>query len=196
MRLSQRQENILLSLKKFDFLTRDHLRRLHHLGSIRNSNKVLLSLKPYLNSFRDGYDSVYYLSKLGREYVGCDKIRKKSSSVNHILARNSFYIHAGCPTQWKNEVKISDGENTIVMDAWFKSQNNWSALEVDLTQPMKENRKKAKAYEGLYQRGRVSKQLGHFPVVTFITTTEYRRKQLRDACKNFPSVIYTLEDIK
>ncbi|QMS41938.1 Replic_Relax superfamily protein [Bacillus phage Bolokhovo] len=91
---------------------------------------------------------------------------------------------------------MSDGENTIIMDAWFKSQSNWSALEVDLTQPMKENRKKAKAYEGLYKRGRVSKQLGHFPVVTFITTTEYRRKQLRDACKNFPSVIYTLEDIK
>ena len=37
----QREENILLSLKTLDYLTRSQLQVLHDLGSVRNASRVL-----------------------------------------------------------------------------------------------------------------------------------------------------------
>lgn len=195
--LSERDEKILLLLKKFDFLTRDQIRQYFKLGTIRNANRVLYGLSDYLNSVRDGYQSIYYLNKEGREYVECEKVRKKGGHVEHTVMRNQFWLFNNCPPEWKNEVKVSDGEITIVVDAMYRSSIQHHFLEVDKSQPMAENRKKIQKYVDLYKNGLIAESLGDFPVIVWLTTTELRRKQLNEACKAFPLArIYTINDIK
>ena len=194
--LNQRQEQILLVLKRFDFMTRDQLRKYCRLGTIRNANRVLNDLSDYLMNIRDGYQSIYYLNKEGRAYVDCDKIRKKGGHVQHTVMRNEFWFFIGCPFEWKNEVKVSDGNTTIVCDAMYKNVQQ-HFLEVDHTKSMKENRIKIQKYIQLHQNGLIAESLGHFPAVIWLTTSELRRKQLQDACKSLPgSKVYTMADIK
>lgn len=196
MRLNQRQEQILLSLKKLDFLSREQLQRLHRLGKVRNANRVLRSLSEYLSSYREEYSTIYYLNATGREYVGSDKVRRKNQFVNHILMRNEFYLFAGCPTEWKNEMKVSDTNYTVICDAWFSVKGRYHFLEIDSTQKMKENREKINQYKGLFNNKFLEEHLGYFPQILWVTTTELRRKQLMEHCEPMPCVVYTLNDIR
>lgn len=183
-------------MKKLDFLNRDQLSKIHRLGEVRNTNRILRELSPYLVSYREEYSSIYYLNKEGREYVNSEKIRKKSNFVNHILMRNDFYIFAGYPHDWLNEVKLSDGNHTVICDAWFKSKGKFHALEVDSNQKMKENRAKVTRYRELLKGGAIEEHLGHFPLLIWLTTTELRRKQLKELCKEIPCAVYTIDDIR
>lgn len=195
--LSNREERILLLLKRFDFMTRDQLRRHFRLGTIRNTNRVLGRLSEYLTSIRDGYQSIYYLNKNGRAYVGCDKIRKKGGHVAHTIYRNEFWLFSGCPSDWRSEVKVSDGKTTVVTDAMFMRALRYNFLEVDREQTMKENRVKVARYKALADEGLITQKLGHFPTVVWLTTSDYRRKQLQEACKSLPNTqVYTIADIK
>jgi hypothetical protein len=197
MKLSERQEKILLSLKKLDFLNRDQLAKIHRLGKVRNTNRILKELSPYLSSFREEYSTIYYLNKEGRAYVNSQKIRKKNSLVNHVIMRNDFYIYSGYPHQWENEIRVKDDDYTIICDAYFKRNGRYHFLEVDSLQKMSENKKKVERYVGLMKNGAVEKQLGYFPQLLWLTTTELRRKQLMDLCKNIPNAaIFTLDDIR
>jgi hypothetical protein len=182
-------------LKKLDFLSRDQLRKIHRLGKIRNTNRVLKELSPYLSSFREEYSTIYYLNKEGREYVNSTKVRKKNNFVNHVLMRNDFYIYTGFPHDWKNEVKVSDGQYTAICDAVFK-QRKYFFLEVDSTQKMKENRRKFEQYEGMLKNGDIKRHFGYFPTLVWLTTTELRRKQLEELCKDLPSQVLTIDDIR
>lgn len=192
--LTQREEAILLLLKKFDFMTRDQLRQCLNLGKINNANRVLRNLSDYLTSVREGYQSIYYLSKDGREYIGCDKIRKKSNVVQHSIMRNQFWLHFGCPKDWRNELKISNGNTTVIADAVFTRNGFYHFLEVDHLQTMKENRTKIERYKMLMES--LGKQFGYYPTLIWITTTEYRRKQLEKACEGLKVKVYTVDDIK
>lgn len=196
-RLSNREEQILLLLKRFDFLTRDQLNRYFRLGTIRNANRVLGYLSDYLTSIREGHQTIYYLNKNGRAHVGCDKIRKRGGHVHHTVMRNEFWLFYGCPSDWKSEIKVSDGKATVIVDAMFMKTMQHHFLEVDNTQPMKENRIKIARYKALVENGLIAQKLGHFPTVVWLTTTELRRKQLQEACKTLPNVkVYTVTDIK
>lgn len=186
----------MLSLKKLDYLNRDQLSKIHRLGKVRNTNRILKDLSPYLSCFRDEYSTIYYLNKEGREYVNSNKIRKKNSFVGHVIMRNDFYIYMGYPSDWKNEVKIKDGEFQVICDAWFRRNDRYHFLEVDCTQKMKENRKKVEQYKGLLRNGAIEKHFGYFPRLIWLTTTELRRKQLTELCKDLPSEVYTINDIK
>lgn len=195
--LNSRDEKILLSLKHFDFLTRDQLNQYCKLGTVRNTNRVLLELSEYLMSVRSGYMNIYYLSRRGREYVGCEKIRKKGGHVEHTVMRNQLWLYYGCPSDWKNEVKVSDGDTTLVCDAMFKNSIQRHFLEVDHLQSMKKNREKIKKYTKLYQKGLIAEALGEFPVLVWLTTTDLRKKQLLEACNSLPIVrVFTINDIK
>jgi len=195
--LSKREERILLLLKRFDFLTRDQLNRFFKLGTVRNTNRVLSELADYLMTVRDGYQTTYYLSRIGRDYVGCQKIRKKGGRVKHTVMRNELWLYYGCPRDWKNEVKVSDGKTKLVVDSMFTKDTWHHFLEVDHLQSMSENRKKIERYKELYANGLVARTLGHFPTVLWLTTTELRRKQLEEACKGLPRFrVYTLTDIQ
>lgn len=195
-RLSQRDEQILLHLKEFDFLTRDQLNRSFELGTKRNTNRVLQNLAPYLRNIREGYQSIYYLSKLGREYVDCDKIRKKGGHVQHAIMRNEFYIYYGYPSDWQNEIKVSDGQTSVIVDAMFTKNNLLNFLEVDRMQTMKENASKVRRFEELYKNGLLEQKLFYFPRIIWLTTTELRRKKLTELCKGLPKVkVFTYDEI-
>lgn len=197
-RLSEREEQILLLLKKLDFLTRDQINQAFQLGSVRNTNRILRELSHYLMSIREGYQSIYYLSKQGREYVDCEKARKKGGHVRHVVMRNSIWLFNDRPNDWRNEVKVSDGTTSLVVDAMFADcweRNHF--LEVDCTQTMKENRNKIRRYRDLYENGLIEEKLGHFPTLIWLTTTEHRRTELKNACKGLPAVmVFTSTDIK
>ncbi|AYP68760.1 hypothetical protein BpsS36_00054 [Bacillus phage vB_BpsS-36] len=194
--LNERQESILLSLKRLDFLNRDQLQRLHRLGKVRNANRILSELSLYLQSFREGYQSIYYLSKLGREYVDSQKVRRKNQFVNHVIMRNDYFLHVGAPSSFKNEIKLTDGVDTVIVDAIYKKDNRYIMLEVDSTQKMKANREKVNKYKSIMKRGAVQQSWGYFPHIVWLTTTELRRKQLKELCKDLPCEVYTIQDIK
>jgi hypothetical protein len=148
-------------------------------------------------NIREGQQTIYYLNKNGRAHVGCEKIRKRGGHVYHTVMRNEFWLFYGCPSDWQNETKVSDGRATVVADAKFMRHLRHHLLEVDRAQPMKENRVKIARYKELADNGMIKQKLGHFPTVVWLTTTELRRKQLTEACKALPSVkVYTVADIK
>jgi hypothetical protein len=183
-------------LKKLDYLNRDQLNKIHRLGTIRNTNRILKQLSPYLSSYREDFSTIYYLNKEGREYVNSEKIRKKTNFVNHVIMRNDFYIYTGFPREWENEIKLSDEEYTIICDTWFKSNKKYHILEVDYTQTMKENRNKIDKYRGLYENKIMEKEIGHIPPLIWVTTTELRKKKLVELCKGMPYGVYTINDIR
>ena len=192
-KLSRRNEQILLLLKKFDFFTRDQLSFYFKLGTVRNANYVLRSLSDYLKIIREGYQSIYYLSREGREYVDCEKIRKKGGHVQHFIMRNQYWLFYGCPSDWKNEVKISNEKTSVIADAVFTLNGFYHFLEVDNLQSMKENRAKINRYKDLLES--LLKQFGYYPTLVWVTTTEHRRKQLEKACEGLKVKVYTLDDI-
>jgi hypothetical protein len=193
--LSQRDENILLSLKKLDFLNRSQLQKIHRLGKVRNTNRVLQKLSPWLNSFREYYDTVYYLNAQGREYVDSKKVLRKNQFVPHVLMRNDFYCHAGFPVNWKNEVKVKDGETTVIPDAFFNVKKKQYFLEVDNQNKMSDNRSKAKLYQKLHSSGALQQHFGYFPTIIIVTKTELRRKQLSELFGQLPHTVLLHSDI-
>ena len=194
LKLSKRDEQILLLLKKFDFLTRDQICKYFKLGTDRNANKVLYRLSDYLTSISNGYQSIYYLNKKGRDYVDCEKIRKKGGHVQHVVMRNDLWLHFNCPNDWRNEIKISNQKISIVVDSVFTLNGFYHFLEVDNLQSMKENRAKINRYKDLLES--LIKQFGYYPTFVWLTTTEHRRKQLEKACGGLKVKVYTLDDIK
>lgn len=110
--------------------------------------------------------------------------------------RNDFYIFAGYPSEWTNEMNVKDDKYSVICDAWFKKEGRFHFLEVDSTQKMKENKSKVEQYSGLFQAGHLKNHLGYFPSLIWLTTTEYRRKLLKELCKDLPSEVYTIEDIR
>lgn len=193
--LSSRDEKILLLLKKFDFLTRDQLARYFKLGKKRNTNRILNDLSTYLCSIADGrHETIYYLNKLGREYVDCDKVRRKTGRVQHSVMRNDFWLYMKSPFDWKNEVKISDGETTVIADSMFSINGFKCFLEVDNLQTMKENRDKIARYKALMDG--IERSFSYYPTLIWLTTTEHRRSQLETACEGLKFKVYTIDDIK
>ncbi len=188
----------MLSLKELDFLSRDQIATIHNLGKVRNTNRILKDLSIFLSSYREEYSTVYYLNALGRDYVGSEKVRRKNQFVNHVLMRNDFYIYMKCPVHWENEIKVKDEEHSVICDSLFTKLNRKYFLEVDSTQKMKINREKVKQYLGLYRSDSLKNLFSHNPGLIWITTTELRRQQLRELCKDFPIKVsvYTINDIK
>lgn len=194
--LSKREEAILLLLKKHDFLTRDQIGAYFKLGTKRNINKVLYRISDYLLSIRDGYQSIYYLSKEGREYVECNKIRKKGNHVQHTIIRNQLWMYYGFPRDWQNEIKIKDldGKEILRCDAKFSVNGFHHFVEIDNLQTMKENREKIKRYKSIVDD--FLKQFGYYPTLVWVTRTERRRKQLEQSCEGLKSKVYTIDDIQ
>lgn len=175
-------------------MTRDQLSRYFNLGKKRNTNRILHNLSSYLSSIRYGYETIYYLNNLGRLYVDCDKIRKKGSHVHHTIMRNEFWLFYKCPRDWKNEVKINDGTTSIIVDGMFSRNGFQHFLEVDNLQTMKENREKIERYKVLMPS--VVKQLGYYPTLVWLTTTELRRQQLEASRGGLKVKVYTFDEIR
>lgn len=191
--LSDRQEQILLSLKKFDYLTVKHFQKLHDLKSDRNAYRVINQLSGHLNYFNDEGRKVYYLNKKGREAVSSDKIRRKLTSAKHYIMRNDLYIHLGKPNNWKNEIRIkyqsSKNKITVVADAYF-STNKYHLIEIDNMQKMQKNKIKIEKYRRLIEHN-VFKSM---PTLIWVTTTKYRQGALIDLCDGLDASVYLSTD--
>jgi hypothetical protein len=184
-------------LKKLDYLTRGQIQVIHDLKSDRNAQRVLKQMEEYVSVFRDG-EFVYYLNAKGRALVNCDKIRKHTGNIRHYIMRNYLYIAMGCPSTWKNEMRIKNGKTkkdtvTCVADALFKEGDRYVIVEVDNTQTMKQNKAKIERYRILKERIAFGMMAPRF---VWITTTEHRRKELIVLNEGLNVQVFTIGDFK
>jgi len=171
-------------------MTRRQLQAIHRLGGDRNANRILNDMSEYLQSFRYGMENVYYLSKAGRERVKCDVIRKKTPNIQHYLLRNQLWIHLKCPSSWKNEVKIKANDISVVCDAIFMQQNTPVFIEVDISQPMSQNKAKIEKYL------KIKDITGQDFILTWVTELESRRSRLNALCAGLKTRVFTLNEIR
>lgn len=185
----------MLSLKKLDYLTTKQLQQIHNLKSIGNAQRILRDMCPYLHSFHDG-QNIYYLNKTGREYVNCDVIRKRTTTVAHYIMRNDLYIHSDRPADWKNEIRIISGEGnkkiTIVADVHFMEGKKHHIVEIDHMQDMNKNKAKIDKYRRLIERNAFK----GMPRLIWVTTTDYRRERLLELCDGLDVKVFLNTDFK
>ncbi|MFE8704148.1 replication-relaxation family protein [Cytobacillus sp. FJAT-54145] len=165
---------------------------LHRLGSDRNAQRVLKNMDDYISHFRDT-ENIYYLNKEGRERVNAKKILKKTTQARHYIMRNDLYIAHGCPSTWRNEMKLGikeDKSTHVVCDAIFQTNERYHIIEVDHTQKMTKNRAKVERYRKLMKYGIFEKP----PKFIWITTTELRRKQLLELHEGLDVKVFTVRD--
>jgi hypothetical protein len=184
-----KEEQILLSLKRLDYLNRSQLQRLHNLGNVRKTNRFLKNMDDYVSHFRDG-EKVYYLNNEGRVRVDCKKIRKKTPNVRHFLMRNDLYITLGRPTTWKNEMKISipNTEISIICDALYMKEKKYHFIEIDNIQKMTNNKTKIEKYRKLADNDVFN--------LIWVTTTEYRKKRLETMSEGLNVECFLWDDIR
>lgn len=191
MKDKKREEAILLSLRRCDYLTREQLQKMHNLGQTRNAQRILNSLSEYVSSFTDEKKKVYYLNSEGRERVQAEKVRKKTAMVTHYLMRNDLFIIKGRPSTWENEVKIElpGTKTSIIADAAYIFNKIHCFVEVDYKQSMRKNAAKIKRYK---QLSTINPQ---FKLI-WVTTTLYRKNKIESLCAELDYKVYLWEDLK
>jgi hypothetical protein len=184
--LTERQMKILYTLSSLKALSRSQLQHMFELGSKRNANRVLQSIREYTNTKRIGED-VYYLNKKGAELVGGEATIRKNSPLEHIVMCNDIYLFYHYPHDWKVEARTKwrEGgkEYNIVSDARFTYHNQMYFLEVDIQQKMVENKRKVEKYAYLF-RFIQRQQIGE-PILLWYTVSEVKKKQLEKWCKEY-----------
>lgn len=197
MRNHERDEVILSSLKKLDYLSRSQLQKLHQLGGERNARRVMASLSEYLHSFRgDNGETIFYLNKAGRERVGAEKVRAKLADANHYLMRNDAYLFFRA-TDWKNEMKFTiPGTVQVIPDAYFMLNMRRYFLEIDNLQSLSKNKEKLEKYRKLKASNLLQERLRYFPPLIWVTLTETRKKQLESWSEGLETKIYLWQEIK
>lgn len=187
-----------MSLKRLDYLGRNQIQRLHDLGGDRNARRVLNNMREFVSCFRgeDG-EYVYYLSKAGRERIGCEVARQKTNQASHYLMRNDVHIHYAGNEDWKNEMKFTVPDVvTVIPDSYFRHNQKRHFLEVDHLQHMHKNREKVERYRKLSGTGVFHKKIGHFPRLVWVTLTDSRRRQLADWCNGLDAIVHLWDEIK
>lgn len=185
--LDEQKEQILLHLKKFDYL---NIKQISVMVGLSESYiyKIMKQLNSYVRTFTDNRMTVYYLSKEGREFTRSEKVRRKLTTAQHYIMRTNLYIYLGQPESWKNEVRIkytydkADPKSRkimVVADGHYVcSDNRHHIIEIDNEQKMHKNKIKIEKYRRLTEKG-VFKGI---PELIWVTTTEYRRKMLLELC--------------
>jgi hypothetical protein len=185
-KLSERQMKILYSLNSLGALSRSQIQYMFDLGSKRNANRVIQSIREYLN-YKALKEHVYYLNKKGAEMIGGQVTVTGNSPLQHIVMRNDIYIFYHYPKDWKPEAKTrwKEGgkEYSIVSDARFTYHGQMYFLEVDITQKMAENKRKVEKYAYLF-RFIQRQQIGD-PILLWYTVSEVKKKQLEKWCKEY-----------
>ncbi|QWH60219.1 hypothetical protein EXW39_08550 [Bacillus mycoides] len=184
-----RQMTILTSIRKLKFATRRHLMAVHDMGGIRNANRILKDLSPYVNNTVYQKEYVYYLNKKGRELFDDTEKIVPNSRLAHSLMRNEAWLYLFCPDDWQIEAtiryKVNDTKKTIIPDVKFRDEEGiLNAVEIDRTQMMNINSEKMNRY-GEFTTYYKNKYNGKVPIIHFFTVTEYRQKTLEQfAIKN------------
>ncbi|MGS0471607.1 replication-relaxation family protein [Bacillus pretiosus] len=184
-----RQMAILATIRKLQFATRRHVMSVHDIGGIRNANRIMGDLKPYLSKTMQGKEYVYYLNKEGHALFGDDGKVVSRGKLAHALLRNEAWLHLFCPDEWQIETDIRYIKNKekkkIIPDVKFRDEEGiLHAVEVDCSQKMKVNEEKLKKYEELTQIYK-QKHNGKMPVIHFFTVTKYREKKLEELAAKY-----------
>ncbi|MBY0131378.1 replication-relaxation family protein [Bacillus cereus] len=184
-----RQMTILTSIRKLKFATRRHLMAVHDMGGIRNANRILKDLSPYVNNTVYQKEYVYYLNKKGRELFDDTEKIVPNSRLAHSLMRNEAWLHLFCPDDWQVETpiryKVDDKKKTIIPDVKFRDEEGTlNAVEIDRTQMMIVNAEKISRYRefSLYYKNKYN---GKIPLIHFFTMTEYRQKKLEQLAAKY-----------
>lgn len=185
---------ILSSFDNFGFLTTSQVQRLHNLGGIRNTLRILTDMKEYLNSYREG-ETVWYLNASGRKTIGSQLVRKRNQTTRHTIMRNEVYI-AKQPELWKPEYSVKWDGKEIVCDALYRTGKEFTFVEIDLTQTMAVNERKVELYKDLRDSGRWQARYGAFPLLLFVTSSEHRRKRLGALLDGLDSEVITFDDLR
>lgn len=189
--------SILMTISKLEILTRSQIQVLHNTKSVRNTNRIMQSLKEYTNSIRLN-ENAYYLNKKGAALTGTNNYFRigVNDQLQHKLMRNDAYIYFK-PQGWKSEREFKKPV-AITPDAYFLSNGKYKFLEVDNTQKWNENFKKMEKYKQLQESEVFQKQLGYFPVVVWIVRFESRKDKLLQLvkCLKIPCEIYLHDEIK
>ncbi|MHA4176858.1 replication-relaxation family protein [Bacillus cereus] len=177
-----RQMMILTSIRTLKFATRRHLMAIHDMGGIRNANRILKDLSPYVNSTVYKKEHVYYLNKQGR--VLFDDTEKVVPTIRlaHSLMRNEAWLYLFCPEDWQIEApiryKVDDKKRTIIPDVKYRDSDGiLNAVEIDRTQMMNVNSEKMNKY-GEFTVYYKNKYNGKVPILHFFTLTPFRQKTL------------------
>ncbi|MFC5650924.1 replication-relaxation family protein [Paenibacillus solisilvae] len=189
-----RWTEILSSCDRFGYLTTSQIQRLHNLGGRRNTTRVLNDMSEFLTSFREG-ETVYYLNARGRKEIGSQTQRRRTLHVQHALIRNEVYI-AYRPDQWNEEKTLKWDDRIIIADALYRSNGEYTLLEIDVTQPMAINEKKIGLYRELRDTGRWQAKNGPFPEVLYVTVSEYRQKRLATLLDGMNARVITVGDLR
>lgn len=120
--------------------------------------------------------------------MNAKRVCKKTSQAQHFIMRNSLYVGLGCPDNWQTEMEITIQDVTVVADALYKKEGRYHFIEVDYTQKMSVNKEKIERYKKLAEFTKLP------PKLIWITTTDYRRKQLLSLCKGLDVQVFTAED--
>lgn len=184
------------------FATREQIQVIHGLGSDRNALKVLRGMLDYLHVGNLKGRNVYYLNKVGRDWIGSTGGEVKFSyQIEHYLMRNDLYIYYGCPKNWEIERKVEfkilgKPSQWIKPDARFVKDDIWHFIEIDRTQSMSDNIKKIEDYAQLSPI--IEADLKHKPVIVFYTIKNSREHKLKELCKKaqLDCMVYTQADLR
>lgn len=167
--------NILMSLSTLEILTRSQIQALHDTKSVRNTNFIMQSLKPYTNSIRIK-ENAYYLNKKGAELVGAKRLFRANEQIHHKLMRNDAFIYFK-PDGWVSEREFKRPVS-ITPDAYFYRNSKYYFLEIDNVQKWYNNVKKMDKYKQLKDSGIFQKQIGYFPTIVWVVKFEVRKHRL------------------
>ncbi|MCP1124542.1 replication-relaxation family protein [Bacillus sp. 3103sda1] len=195
-----RQMSILATIRKLQFATRRHLMCVHDMGGIRNANRIMSDLTPYVSKTMYGKEYVYYLNKDGHDLFGDDGKVVSRGKLAHALLRNEAWLNLYCPDDWQIETEMlytRNGEKKrIIPDVKFKDDEGiLHAVEIDRSQKMKVNEEKLKKYEEftfIYK-----KKYGKVPVIHFFTVTPFREKKLEQMAAKYEvfAKVYIIQEL-
>ncbi|OEH53073.1 hypothetical protein AQ616_18730 [Oceanobacillus sp. E9] len=178
----QRDEQILLSLDKLTYATREQLQIINNLGGDRNAQRILARMeKDKLLLSARLEKKIYYLSNKGKQLIGSAQGILSKKEVTHALMRNDLYIELGLPKDWRKERPVTWGDKKLIPDATFKRNGEFYFIEIDNQQTMATNIEKIKKYKDLSYI--IHQQYNHRPTLIWYTLSEIRKKKLKELCE-------------
>lgn len=184
----EREQQILLSLKKLSYLSRSQLQYIHRLGKERNASRIMANMERegLIKSFRLG-ENIYCLSAAGKKRVGATRQYRKNGEVVNYILRNYVYIKHGFPKSWESDVIFTEH---LTADAVFYSDGIQYLVEVDRLQH--NNEKKIQKYKEAIENNVIK------PPFRFIwvANTEYNKDRIEKLLSDFDVRVYLAQNLK
>lgn len=166
-------------------------------------------MQPYLIESYYEKEKVFYLNKLGREFIASSSEEAKRGFMLHTLMRNEVYIYFKCPYDWKSEYPLESSskpqnsyqiqfkgvslsnKKKVVADAVFKRNGYLHLIEVDNERKMIDNKRKIETYREVLPAYK-----GETPILYFFTKTENRKSKLIEWLKGINHKVLTFDEIR